>query len=61
MKTHKCVRCGKTKALSAFYPKLLSWCRLCRSDYRKAKYAALTDEQKLDIQHRNKLIRAGLI
>lgn len=60
-KTHKCARCKKVKAVNAFYPKLLSWCRLCRKAYRKARYAALTPEDRINVQHRAKLIRAGII
>jgi len=60
-----CARCETSKPESAFYSSInRSWCKACRVEYSKAKYAALTPDEKADLlrisvekrRHRNKRI-----
>lgn len=45
-----CCRCGTNKPASEYYTSInRSWCKPCRVEYSKAKYAALPPAEKADL------------
>jgi len=62
-----CARCETHKPASEYYSSVnRSWCKPCRIEYGKAKYAALPPDEKAQLlrvsaekrRHRNKRIEA---